>query len=89
MRKPAKPKLPPIAVDDRTEKLSITVPIGLKRDMEQFGAFFTDTTGHRPTSFNAVAVGIMVGYLNSHTSFQKWLKAQGRAFARTETIVSS
>jgi hypothetical protein len=69
--------------------LYFTIKGFLKRDMEQFGAFFTDTTGHRPTSFNAVAVGIMVGYLNGHTSFQKWLKAQGRAFARTETMVSS
>jgi len=81
MRKPAKPKLPPIAVDDRTEKVCLTIPTSLKWDMEQFGTFFTETTGQTPTSFNAVAIGILAGYLSGNTGFQKWLMAQGGAFA--------
>lgn len=74
MRKPAKPRLPPIAVDDRTEKISLTISCALKREMEQFGTFFTETTGQTPTSFNAVAIGILAGYLSGHTNFQKWIK---------------
>ena len=83
MRKAVSAKLPPIAVDDRTEKLSITVPVGVKREMEQFAAFFTETTGQTPSSFNAVAVGILAGYLQGHGGFQRWRKAQGTAAART------
>jgi len=49
--------------------------------MEQFGTFFTETTGQTPTSFNAVAIGILAGYLSGNTGFQKWLMAQGGAFA--------
>jgi hypothetical protein len=88
MRKPPKAKLPPIAVDDRTEKLSLTIPVALKHEMEQFGDYFTDTTGQTPTSFNAVAVGILAGYLCDHGDFQQWLKARSRSSARNESNVS-
>jgi hypothetical protein len=74
--KPAKPKLPPIAVDDRTEKISLTIPVALKRDMERFGKFFIETTGQTPTSFNAVAIGILTVYLSRNVGFQKWLEPQ-------------
>ncbi len=68
-------KLPPIAVDDPTEKLSLTVPLDLKQSIEEFARYFTDATGQRPTSFNAVAVGILTGYLQGHGGFQRWVRS--------------
>jgi hypothetical protein len=39
--------------------------------------FFTETTGQTPTSFNAVVIGILIGYLSGNADFKKWPKAQG------------
>jgi len=77
MRKPA--PLPPIAVEERPEKLSLTLPQELKRSMETFSEYFSTTTGSVPTSFNAVIVGILTGYLQGHGGYQKWLKLKARA----------
>jgi hypothetical protein len=78
MKKPNTLKLPPIAVEEKPEKLSLSLPIELKRSMEEFSAFFAETTGQVPTSFNAVIVGILTGYLQEHGGYQKWLKLRGR-----------
>jgi hypothetical protein len=78
MKKARVTKLPPIAVEEKPEKLSLSLSIELKRSMEQFSAFFAESTGQTPTSFNAVVVGILTGYLTDHSAFQKWLKARGR-----------
>ena len=88
MRKLAKLRLPPIAVDDRTEKISLTISCALKREMEQFGTFFTETTGQTPTSFNAVAIGILAGYLRGNAGFQQWLKSQGSMADRLKSNLS-
>ena len=79
MKKATTTKLPPIAVEEKPEKLSLSLPTELKRSMEQFSAFFAETTGQVPTSFNAVIVGILTGYLQDHSGYQKWLKFRGRA----------
>jgi hypothetical protein len=73
----AKPKLPPIAVEDRSEKISLSLPLDLRHDIARFGEFFAAETGQKPTSFNAVVVGVIAGYLDSHDGFKKWLKANG------------
>lgn len=78
MRKPKIPELPPIAVEERPEKLSLSLPQELKASMEQFGQFFAQASGQTPTSFNAVVVGILTGYLESHGGYQKWLKGRAR-----------
>jgi len=74
-------RLPPIAVEERPERLTLAISPELKLSMEQFGQFFADTSGQTPTSFNAVVVGILTGYLESHKGYKQWLK--GRAKNRT------
>jgi hypothetical protein len=71
--------LPPIAVEERPEKLTLSLPSELKQSMERFGQYFSDTSGQTPTSFNAVVVGILTGYLEGHGGYQKWLKARSRS----------
>jgi hypothetical protein len=78
MKKSTIPSLPPIAVEERAEKLTLSLPSDLKQSMEQFGQYFSDTSGQTPTSFNAVVVGILTGYLDSHAGYQKWLKTRSR-----------
>ena len=73
--------LPPIAIEERPEKISLTVSPALKRSIEAFTEFFTHSTGARPTSDNAVIVGILTGYIEDHGTFQRWLKIKARAQA--------
>jgi len=73
----AKLKLPPIAVEDRSEKISLSLPLDLRHDIDRFGEFFAQESGQKPTSFNAVVVGVIAGYLAGHGGFKKWLKANG------------
>lgn len=70
--------LPPIAVEERPEKLTLSLPTELKQSIERFGEYFVDATGQTPTSFNAVVVGILTGYLEGHGAYRKWLKARSR-----------
>ena len=76
MRKRTIATLPPIAVNERPEKLALSVPTDLKVSMETFSEFFTSTTGATPTSLNAVIVGILTAYLDQHAGYQKWLKSK-------------
>lgn len=78
MKKSTLATLPPIAIEERPEKLTITLPTELKQSMERFGEYFVDATGQTPTSFNAVVVGILTGYLEDHGGYRKWLKARSR-----------
>jgi hypothetical protein len=78
MKKNTLASLPPIAVEERPEKLTLSLPSDLKQSMELFGQFFADASGQTPTSFNAVVVGILTGYLEGHGGYQKWLKARSR-----------
>lgn len=78
MKKTKITALPPIAVEERPEKLSLSLPAELKASMEDFSEFFAQVSGQTPTSFNAVAVGILTGYLEGHDGYQKWLKGKAR-----------
>jgi hypothetical protein len=78
MKKSTIASLPPIAVEERPEKLTVSLPSDLKQSMELFGQYFSDTSGQTPTSFNAVVVGILTGYLEGHGGYQKWLKTRSR-----------
>ncbi len=78
MKKSTLASLPPIAVEERPEKLTLSVPPELKQAMERFGQFFADASGQTPISFNAVVIGILTGYLEGHGGYQKWLKARSR-----------
>lgn len=78
MPKPPKAKLPPIAVEDKSEKLALALPSGLHTQLEQFSEFFVAETGQKPTSMNAVIVGVIAGYMDSHRGFQKWRKTKVR-----------
>jgi hypothetical protein len=80
----AKLKLPPIAVEDHSEKISLSLPQDLRHDIDRFGVYFAQQSGQKPTSFNAVVVGLIAGYLASHGGFKKWLKANGSATHRTD-----
>ena len=73
----AKLNLPPIAVEDHSEKISLSLPQDLRHDIDRFGVYFAQQSGQKPTSFNAVVVGVIAGYLGSHGGFKKWLKASG------------
>jgi hypothetical protein len=70
-------KLPPIAVEDHSEKISLSLPQNLRHDIDRFSVYFAQESGQKPTSFNAVVVGVIAGYLASHGGFKKWLKANG------------
>ena len=78
MRKRNTPSLPPIAVEQRTESLALLLPVDLKLRMAQFADYFAEAVGERPTSLNAVAVGILTGYLADHKAFQQWSKGRTR-----------
>lgn len=78
MKKSTIASLPPIAVEERPEKLTLSLPSDLKQSMELFGQYFSDASGQTPTSFNAVVVGILTGYLEGHGGYQKWLKSRSR-----------
>jgi hypothetical protein len=78
MRKVTSARLPPIAVEERPEKLILAIPPELKTSMDRFGQFFADTSGQTPTSFNAIVVGILTGYLESHKGYRQWLKVRSR-----------
>jgi len=78
MKKSTLASLPPIAVEKRPEQLTLSLPSELKQSMERFGEYFVDATGQTPTSFNAVVVGILTGYLEGHGGYQKWLKSRSR-----------
>ena len=80
----AKPKLPPIAVEDHSEKISLSLPQDLRHDIDRFGVYFAQELGQKPTSFNAVVVGVIAGYLASHGGFNKWLKTNGSTTRRTD-----
>ena len=75
----AKLKLPPIAVEDHCEKISLSLPQDLRHDIDRFGVYFAQQSGQKPTSFNAVVVGVIAGYLGSHGGFKKWLKTNASA----------
>jgi hypothetical protein len=78
VKKSLSSSLPPIAVEERPERLSLAIPPELKLSMEQFGLFFADASGQTPTSFNAVVVGILTGYLDSHKGYKQWLKTRSK-----------
>jgi hypothetical protein len=78
MRKRTIATLPPIAINERPEKLALTVSKDLRESMESFSEFFTSTTGSTPTSLNAVIVGILTAYIDQHSGYQKWLKSKPR-----------
>jgi hypothetical protein len=78
----AKPKLPPIAVEDHSEKISLSLPQELRHDIDRFGVYFAQQSGQKPTSFNAVVVGVIAGYLGSHGGFKRWLKTYGSTTRR-------
>lgn len=80
----AKSRLPPIAVEDRSEKISLCFPLHLRHDIDRFGEFFAAQTGQKPISFNAVVVGVIAGYLDSHDGFKKWMKVNGSATRRAD-----
>jgi len=80
----AKPKLPPIAVEDHSEKISLSLPQELGQDIDRFGVYFAQQSGQKPTSFNAVVVGVIAGYLESHGGFKKWLKTNGGTTRRAD-----
>jgi hypothetical protein len=73
----AKSKLPPIAVEDHSEKISLSLPQDLRHDIDRFGVYFSQESGQKPTSFNAVVVGVIAGYLESHGGSKKWRKTNG------------
>jgi hypothetical protein len=77
--------LPPIAVDERPEKIALVLTPALKRSLEAFTEFFTHSTGAKPTSDNAVIVGILTGYIEDHGAFQRWLKTKARTSAESST----
>jgi hypothetical protein len=72
----AKPKLPPIAVEDHSEKISLSLPQELRQDIDRFGVYFAQQSGQKPTSFNAVVVGVIAGYLASHAWLQEMAENQ-------------
>jgi hypothetical protein len=80
----AKPKLPPIAVEDHSEKVSLSLPQDLRHNIDRFGVYFAQESGQKPTSLNAVIVGVIAGYLARHAGFKKWLKASGGTTHRAD-----
>jgi hypothetical protein len=76
MRRP-KQKLPPIAVEDKSEKISVSLSDALLGEIRQFSEFFAQQSGQKPSSLNAVIVGVLAGYLQEHRDFQRWRKGSG------------
>jgi hypothetical protein len=79
MPKPSKIRLPRLAVEDKTEKVIVVMTEPLKIKLERFEAFFTEHAGLRPSLFNALIVGLLEEYVDSHRGFQKWSKARHRS----------
>ncbi|MGA8613889.1 MAG: DUF2274 domain-containing protein [Xanthobacteraceae bacterium] len=86
MARSGRATLPPIDVEDRSEKISLSLPADLRSEVERFGTFFAQASGQTPTSFNAILVGVIAGYLENHRGFRKWLKARGHAIDRASKV---
>ena len=80
----AKLKLPRIAVEDHSKKISLSLPQDLRHDIDRFGVYFAQQSGQKPTCFNAVVVGVIAGYLGSHGGFKKWLKSNASTTRRAD-----
>ena len=81
MAKPLKVKLPRVAVDDKTEKVALTMTVALHAKVKRFEEFFTEHAGQKPSSFNALLVGILEEYVDGNRDFHKWRKAKDRGSA--------
>lgn len=67
-------RFPAIAVDDELVKLRVDITRELNTEIEEYTAYFTEHTGKKPRSQEAVIAGILADYLRHDSSFQKWRK---------------
>uniref|UniRef100_UPI0039F6C570 DUF2274 domain-containing protein n=1 Tax=Sulfuriferula sp. GW6 TaxID=3345112 RepID=UPI0039F6C570 len=67
-------RFPSIAVDDELVKLRVDVTRDLNTEIEDYTAYFTEHTGKKPRSQEAVVAGILADYLRHDAAFQKWRK---------------
>jgi hypothetical protein len=79
MSKASNIRLPRIAVEDKTEKVVVVMTEPLRRKLEGFEVFFTEHAGLRPSSLNALIVGLLEENLDAHRGFKQWRKAQRRS----------
>jgi hypothetical protein len=71
-------KLPRVAVDEKTEKITIVMTLPLRLKLRRFEEFFTEHAGQKPSSFTALIVGVVEDYLDGHRDFQKWNQHRDR-----------
>jgi hypothetical protein len=81
MSKPPKIQLPRVAVDEKTERITVIMSVPLRAKLRRFEEFFTEHAGQKPSSFTALIVGVVEDYLDGHRDFQKWNTLRDR---RTE-----
>lgn len=67
-------RFPSIAVDDELVKLRVDITRELNTEIENYAAYFTEHTGKKPRSQEAVIAGILADYLRQDAAFQKWRK---------------
>ncbi|MDA8094880.1 MAG: DUF2274 domain-containing protein [Betaproteobacteria bacterium] len=77
MPKQATSRFPAIAVDDEVIKLKVDITRELQQEIERYTAYFTEQTGKKPRSQEAVIAGLLGDCLDRDSAFQKWKKQRG------------
>ena len=72
-------RFPSIAVSDELLKLRVDVTRELNSEIEEYAAYFTEHTGKKPRSHEAVIAGILADFLRHDAAFQKWRKLRASA----------
>ena len=75
-------RFPSIAVSDELMKLRVDVTRELNAEIEEYAVYFTQHTGKKPRSQEAVIAGILADFLSHDAAFQKWRKSRATTSAQ-------
>lgn len=75
-------RFPSIAVSDELVKLRVDITQEMGAEIEEYAAYFTEHTGKKPRSQEAVIAGILADFLSRDATFQKWRKMRASKSAQ-------
>ena len=74
MVRPAARKLPSIAVEEQCIRARVDLSQALHAELENYARYWSSATGRKPRSLNDLIAAVLMEYLASDSSFQKWLR---------------